>query len=97
MEVMRTRIAPWMLAGTLALLADTHAQQPPVSAPAATPTFRTSVDLVNSDVIVRDKKGQFMADLAKDDFELYEDGVRQELNSFVLVHMGRNSSTGQPV
>ena len=85
---MSTRITPWIAAGFLALLADTHAQQP-AQAPGATPTFRTAVDLVTSDVIVRGKNGQFIADLAKDDFELYEDGVKQEVNSFVLVHGGR--------
>jgi len=86
--------APWIAAGLLALLADTHAQQPaaPVVAPQR-PTFRTSVDLVSSDVIVRSRRGQFQADLAKDDFELYEDGVKQELTSFVLVHGGRAYTT----
>ena len=60
---------------------------PPTDAP--TPTFRTSVNLVSSDVIVRNRRGQFQADLTKDDFELYEDGVKQDLSSFVLVHGGR--------
>src|SRR6266487_5800873 len=83
------KATPWLVAGLLALLTDTHAQQPAVPAPGPTPTFRTSVDLVSSDVIVRDRKGQFQADLSKNDFELYEDGVKQELNSFVLVHGGR--------
>ena len=85
---MSTRLTPWIAAGLLAVMADTHAQQP-VRAPGATPTFRTAVDLVSSDVIVRGRNGQFIADLAKDDFELYEDGVKQEVNSFVLVHGGR--------
>jgi VWFA-related protein len=93
MGSMRTRMAPWIVAGLLALLADAHAQQAPVPAPAPTPTFRTQVDLVSSDVVVRGKNGQFMADLAKDDFELYEDGVKQELNSFVLVTGGRVYTT----
>jgi VWFA-related protein len=88
-----TKLTPWIAAGLLALMADTHAQQPPVVAPGPTPTFRTTVDLVSSDVIVRDKKGQFQADLSKDDFELYEDGAKQELNSFVLVHGGRAYTT----
>jgi VWFA-related protein len=88
------KATPWIVAGFLALLTDTHAQQQPaVPAPGPTPTFRTSVDLVSSDVIVRDKRGQFLADLSKNDFELYEDGVKQELNSFVLVHGGRAYTT----
>jgi VWFA-related protein len=89
----KLKLAPWIVAGLLSFLTDTHAQQPPVQAPGPTPTFRTSVDLVSSDVIVRNKRGQFQADLSKDDFELYEDGVKQELNSFVLVHGGRAYTT----
>jgi hypothetical protein len=50
-----------------------------------TPTFQSSVTLVTSDVVVRDRRGQFQANLTKDDFELLEDGVKQELTSFVLV------------
>jgi VWFA-related protein len=87
------KTTPWIVAGLLALLTDAHAQQAPVPAPGPTPTFRTSVDLVSSDVIVRNKRGQFQADLSKDDFELYEDGVKQEVNSFVLVHGGRAYTT----
>ena len=34
-------------------------------------------------------RGQFQADLTKEDFEVYEDGIKQELSSFVLVHGGR--------
>lgn len=37
------------------------------------------------DVVVRDKKGRVVKDLAAADFEIYEDGVRQELDSFRLV------------
>ena len=48
-----------------------------------------SVDLVTTDVIVRDDKGQFVANLGKGDFEVYEDGVKQELVTFVLTHGGR--------
>ena len=92
----KLKLTLWMLVGFLALQADApHAQAP---APAqgggqTTPTFRVSVDLVNSDVIVRNRRGQFQADLSKDDFELYEDGVKQELTSFVMIHGGRAYTT----
>jgi VWFA-related protein len=90
----KTTLAPWAIAGLLALSTDTHGQQPPVKPGAPPqPTFRTSVDLVSSDVIVRNRRGQFQADLSKDDFELYEDGVKQTLTSFVLVHGGRAYTT----
>ena len=37
------------------------------------------------DVVVRDKNGRPVKDLAASDFEVYEDGVRQEINSFRFV------------
>ena len=75
------------------------AQAPPVQAPPTpavsqtTPgsqvTFRTAIDLVTTDVIVRDNKAQFIADLKLDDFTVLEDGVPQKVSSMVLVHGGR--------
>jgi VWFA-related protein len=62
------------------------AQQPPAP---ATPVIRVTADLVSTDVIVRDAKGQFVSDLRQGNFELYEDGVKQDIVSFVLVHGGR--------
>ena len=51
--------------------------------------IRRSVDLVTNTVVVRDGKGQFVPNLGKNDFELYEDGVKQNLITFVLTHGGR--------
>jgi hypothetical protein len=51
--------------------------------------IRRSVDLVTNTVIVRDDKGQFVANLGKNDFQVLEDGVPQELITFVLTHGGR--------
>jgi VWFA-related protein len=51
--------------------------------------IRRSVDLVTNTVIVRDDKGQFVANLGKNDFDVFEDGVKQELITFVLTHGGR--------
>src|SRR5258708_31053407 len=51
--------------------------------------IRRSVDLVTNTVIVRDAQGQFVANLGKNDFEVLEDGVKQNLITFVLTHGGR--------
>src|SRR5690349_16393166 len=51
--------------------------------------IRRSVDLVTNTVIVRDDKGQFVANHGKNDYDVYEDGVKQELITFVLTHGGR--------
>jgi VWFA-related protein len=60
-----------------------HAQSPP-------PTFRARIDLVSTDVVVRNRRtNQFIADLKANEFEVYEDGVRQDVTSLVLVHGNR--------
>jgi VWFA-related protein len=56
---------------------------------ATQPTFRVAVDLVTTDVIVRDNGGQFVADLDRDEFRVFEDDIEQEISSLVLVHGGR--------
>jgi VWFA-related protein len=59
-------------------------QQPPPRQ-----VIRRQIDVITTDVIVRDNRGQFVADLKKDEFEVFEDGVKQEVVSFVLTHGGR--------
>ena len=73
-------------------------QRPMIEVPQDLPKFTASVDLVTTDVIARDGKGQFAADLQPSDFEVYEDGVKQELVSMTLVHGGRifNALTAAP-
>lgn len=60
------------------------------------PTFRAAVTLVSTDIIVRDKDGLFLPDLGRDDFEIFEDGVLQEIASLTLVHGGRVYNQLQP-
>ena len=60
------------------------------------PDFTTRVDLVTTDVIVRDYNGQFIADLKKEDFQVFEDGVEQEVISFSLTHGGRSYNIAAP-
>ena len=64
-------------------------QQGQSPSPSQQPTFRAGVTLITTDVIVRDSAGQFVADLTETDFEVFEDGVLQEIASLTLVHGGR--------
>ena len=50
------------------------------------PTFKVQVDLVTNDIIVRDEKGNFIPDLKKDEFEIFEDGVKQDISSMTVRH-----------
>jgi VWFA-related protein len=79
-------------------------QPPPTQSPTAqapaTPSqggvIRRTFDMITTDVIVRDNSGQFIPDLKKDDFDVMEDGVKQELVSFVLTHGGRVYNPSAP-
>jgi VWFA-related protein len=80
------------------LLAGLSAQAPAPAQPAAagpqqrTPDFRVNIDAVTMDVIVKDDSGRFIPDLTKDDFEVFEDGVKQDLVSMTVVSGGRVSN-----
>lgn len=74
------------LAASAALAAQGAPGQP---AGGQQPTFRVNIDFVTMDAIVRNERDQFVADLKKDEFEIYEDGVKQEIQSMTLVHGGR--------
>ena len=77
------------VAFALALMTDGVSARQAAPAQGGQPTFRVAVDLVTTDVIARDGRGQFISDLKPEEFEVYEDGVRQEIVSLVLTHGGR--------
>src|SRR2546426_2713684 len=78
-----------LVALTAGLSAQTAAPAKPANPPQEKPTFRLQVDLVTNDVIVRDEKGNFVPDLKQDDFEVFEDGVKQDITSMTVVTGGR--------
>jgi VWFA-related protein len=48
----------------------------------AAPRFRTSVDLVSVAAVVRDRKGRFVTDLTKKDFQVVEAGQSRDIVDF---------------
>ena len=63
------------------------AQQAPVSSPAQTPAqapqaIRVATELVLVNVVARDKKGNLVRDLKREDFTVLEDGQKQQVSSF---------------
>ena len=96
------RLNVWLSAVVLALVsaapaAQDNKPQPPATDPdGQREVFRSRVDLVMTDVIVRDNKGQFVADLKKEDFEILEDNVKQNVVSFTLTHGGRIYNVSAP-
>ena len=67
-------------------------QTPPAPAPPAPPVFRSSVNLVLVDVVVRDRSGAVVKGLTADDFELLEDGVRQQILTFAFEEITTNAA-----
>jgi VWFA-related protein len=49
------------------------------------PTFRSGVQIVEVDVRVFDRDGQFVSGLTRDDFELIENGLPQQIDALHLV------------
>jgi VWFA-related protein len=88
--------AVWIVVVGAALCAQTAAPAQPAQTQPDRPTFSIQVDLVTTDVIPRDEKGNFIADLTKNEFEIYEDGVKQEITSMTVSHGGRITNVLAP-
>jgi VWFA-related protein len=52
------------------------------------PRFPIETSAVVLDVVVRDKHGQPVRDLTPDDFRVFEDGIEQTLDGFVVMDLG---------
>ena len=53
-----------------------------------TPRFETTSTAIVVDVVVRDGKGALITDLGSEDFDLYEDRLRQSVGSFSVANRG---------
>jgi VWFA-related protein len=71
----------------LPLLAQTEAPRPPYS-------VRVTSELVLVNVVARDKKGNLVRDLKKEDFTLLEDGKRQTISSFDFENVDELATAG---
>jgi Ca-activated chloride channel family protein len=69
------RAMRWLIAVALAIVSAQQPQQP---------TFRSKVDLVNFGVMVVDKQGKPVTGLTRDDFEVVENGKKQDVTYFAV-------------
>ncbi len=77
------------------------AQQPPAQDPQAAqpqPTFRAGINFVRVDVILTDRNGNQIVDVQPTDFEVFEDGKPQKIETFKLVKLdgGTADSVKEP-
>jgi VWFA-related protein len=70
--------------------------QPPQTPPAQQPQYRVRVtsELVLVNVVVRDKKGNLVRDLKKEDFTLLEEGKRQTISTFDFENVDELATAG---
>jgi VWFA-related protein len=59
-----------------------QSQAPQSSAPQSGPVVRSETRIVRVDVIVTDKKGNYIHDLAANDFKVYDDNKPQQVENF---------------
>ena len=82
-----TRALVIVMVGSVAAIAG----QP---APPELPTFRVAVDVVSVDVVVADRDGRIMRDLAAADFEVFQDGKQQRVTAAQFVPVGVGGDAG---
>jgi VWFA-related protein len=80
----------------LVLLILVLGQIPPPVSEQKQPPIRVGVELVTTDVRVR-QNGRFVSDLRQEDFDVYEDGVKQKIVSFVMSLGGRIYNVSAPL
>src|SRR5687767_15203575 len=74
------RVYVWTLAAMICFVAPASTRQP---------TFKTTVNLVDVDVTVKDAQGNFVTGLTADDFEVFEDGKPQAIQTFSYIELPR--------
>jgi Ca-activated chloride channel family protein len=75
--IARLLVAVLGLAALGGVVAAQQERQPPQS-----PAFRAAIDIVSLNVTVTDGASRYVTDLEEPDFQIYEDGVRQEVSFF---------------
>jgi VWFA-related protein len=78
---------------TIAVSSPTMQTRTPAQNAQQTPTFRATANYFSTDVIVRDRKGQFVPNLRQDEFRVFEDGVEQKIINFQAFIGGRAFGT----
>ncbi|MGH9741034.1 MAG: VWA domain-containing protein, partial [Candidatus Acidiferrum sp.] len=92
-------LAGFLLPGAAPSLAQQAQPQPPASeanqeTQQAHVPIRVTSELVLANVVVRDKKGNLVRGLKKEDFTLYEDGKKQQISTFDFENVDELETAG---
>jgi hypothetical protein len=83
------------MAPLLAGAADPQAQSPS-RAPAQSTVFRAEVDYVEVEAFVTDEAGKVVSGLSRDDFQVFEEGARQEIAVFAEIRIPIDRTDATP-
>src|SRR6266436_2859805 len=61
------------------------------------PAIRATTELVLVNVVARDKKGNLIRDLKREDFTVLEDGQKQQVSSFDFENIDEMTLAGQKI
>ena len=78
---------------SLGLFVSAQSPKPMSTPPDDEEVIKISTSLVQIDATVTDKKGNVVKDLTKDDFEIYQNGKKQEITAFSFVPLIRQTQT----
>lgn len=92
MTLRRAVVAAAALAAAAFLSSSPRAQSPQPAAQdpgraSQPPAFRSGIDVVSLTVTATDGAGRYVRDLGEGDFEIYEDGARQDLSFFTRTNL----------
>jgi VWFA-related protein len=79
------RRSAFALALAAHLAGGVRAQEPEPGKPPQEHVFRTEVHYVEVDAFVMDARGEFLHHLTRDDFQVFEEGVRQDITAFAEI------------
>jgi VWFA-related protein len=91
---MRKNLAALMMAGLLLQVSVPAAAQQSEQVPSSPGRIRVTTELVLVNLVARDKKGNLVRDLKKEDFTLFEDGKKQEISSFDFENVDQVMTAG---
>ncbi|HEV3057359.1 MAG TPA: VWA domain-containing protein [Vicinamibacterales bacterium] len=80
-------VRPLFLAAIMVGVVSAGAQTPAPPAPAGQQPFRAGVDVVSLNVIVTDGNSRYVTDLAVENFNVFEDGVKQDVTFFTKTNL----------
>src|SRR4029077_5792449 len=81
----------WLVAWSAPVLAQPAAPTPPP------PVVSFTLSLVQVDAVVTDKDGHHVTDLKADDFEILEDGKRQDITNCAYIALPRAPSSASVI